>query len=80
MELQDTSLLEDRRKLEDLKFKCTSYLFLFCILFWFMILAFHIHIALGLIFVFIEIYVIYSYMVNRRKIKELTKKLSSTSS
>ncbi|MEM0084179.1 MAG: hypothetical protein QW743_01600 [Candidatus Methanomethylicia archaeon] len=44
-----------------------------------MILAFHIHIVLGVIFVFIEIYVAYSCMVNRRKIKELAKKLKSKS-
>ncbi|GEM_PF-2935777 len=77
--LNNDNTLEERLKLENLKFKCISYLFLFCILFWFMILAFHIHIVLGVIFVFIEIYVAYSCMVNRRKIKELAKKLKSKS-
>lgn len=78
--LYNGNTLEERQRLEDLKFKCVSYLFLFCILFWFMILAFHIHVVLGLIFAFIEIYIAYSCMINRRKIKKLAEKMKSTSS
>lgn len=76
--LQEINLLEEKSKLEDLKFKCGSHLFLFYTLFWFMFLSFHVDVILGLIFVFVEVYVINSYRGCRRKIKELAKKLGES--
>ncbi|MEM2137416.1 MAG: hypothetical protein QXI93_05620 [Candidatus Methanomethylicia archaeon] len=73
--LQSNSLLEEKSILEDLKFRCVSYIFLFCIVFWFMILAFHIHFIFGSLFILIEVYVANSYRVYRRKIRDLARKL-----
>lgn len=63
------------RKLEDLKFRCISYLLLFFILFWFMIIAIQIEIILGLFLALIEIYILNSYRIYRKKAKDLAKKL-----